>query len=294
MLALPAGAQARALLVAGNTPELPLVEVSNDRVVSRIPLPAPASAVAVSPFGGRGYAAAGNLVIEVDIDNRAETRRVALPGPAITALAVGRDGRLYALQGDRVTTVEPAGLTVTGQIALGGQGVALALGRQSGGRAAVVRVDGRIAMLALSERRLLRSVRVPGARGVAVDGAGRTWVSARGVLRLIQPGAAKVSESKLDLPAGVGGALALSPRDGRLAVGAVSGRSGGAVVDLQTRTVRRLVTGAGPGTPAWNLDATRLYYADGGGASISIVGAASRRRLDVVGLAGLSPFSVVE
>ena len=112
ILACPANASARALLVADGTPALVLVELSTDSVAARIAMPGPVTAVAVRPFGATGYAAAGNTLVEIDIDARAERRRIVLPGAPIGGLASTRDGRLLALQGDRVTVIDPAGLGV--------------------------------------------------------------------------------------------------------------------------------------------------------------------------------------
>jgi len=285
---------ARALLIADGTPELPLVELSTDSVVARVPMPAAVTAVATSPFGGKGYAAAGNTLVEIDIDARTELRRVVLPGAPVSRLVTARDGRLIALQSDRATIVDPAGLTVVGSIALGAIGRQLTAGRAAS-RAAVVLVGGRVAILALDEVRVLRTVRVPGAAGAVVDGGGRTWVTAGRFLRLIPAGRRKVSQrGRIALPPGVGGAIALSPRDARLAIGAVAGGASGAIVNVTTGRVRRLVTGRGPGTPSWSLDATRVYMADGAGATVSITSSARGQRVDVLALPGGTPFSVVE
>ncbi|HWI08560.1 MAG TPA: calcium-binding protein, partial [Solirubrobacteraceae bacterium] len=294
MLGLAPAAPGRALLVAGGTPELALVELSAGTVVARIPMPAPVAGVSTSPSGGRGYAAAGNTLVEIDIDRRAETRRVALPGAPVSQLVTARDRRLLALQGDRVTIVDPAALAPTATIALGAAGQQLSAGRAAS-RAAVVLAGGRVAILALDEGRVLRTVRVSAAAGAAIDGAGRTFVTAGRFLRVIPAGRRTVSRrARIRLPAGVGGAIAIAPRDARLAVGARAGGSGGAIVSPATGRVRRIVAGPGPGVPSWNLDATRVYVADGAGASISIVGAASGRRLDVVRLPGSRPFSAAE
>jgi Ca2+-binding RTX toxin-like protein len=293
-LACAPAASARVLLVADGGSDLPLLELSNDAVVARVPMPGPVTGVATNPLGGKAYAAAGNTIVEIDIDQRVETRRVVLAGPPITKLATAVDGRLLALQDDHLTLLDPTTLGETGSIALGGDGQAITVGRHAG-QAAVVLAGGRVAILSLAQARVLHTARVPGAIGVAIDGAGRTWVSAGRYLRVVPPGLGKVSKTiKVKLPEGIDGALALSPRDARLAVGAVTGTAGGAIVNLSTRSVRPVIAGAGPGTPSWSLDATRIYYADGSGASISIVGAASRRRLDTLALPGSTPLAVLE
>src|SRR5215210_3546230 len=76
LLGAPA-AYGRVLLVADGTAEL-----SCNAVVMRLALPAASSAVAVMPSTGRGYVAAGDTIIEVDIDGRAELRRTVLGGVA--------------------------------------------------------------------------------------------------------------------------------------------------------------------------------------------------------------------
>jgi len=287
-------ASARALLIAGGTPELALAELSTDSVVARFAMPTAVTGVATRANGGRGYAAVGNTLVEIDIDARTESRRIVLPGPPLSQLTSARDGRLLALQGDRVTMIDPASLTTMATIALGGRGKRLTAGRAAS-RAVVVLAGGRVAILALGEARVARSVRVPGAAGAVIDRGGRTWVTAGRHLRLIPAGRRNVSKrGRIALPRGIAGAVALSPRDARLAIGAVAGGSGGAIVNPTTRRVRRLATGPGPGAPSWNLDATRVYMADGAGASVSIVGAASGRRLDTLKLPASTPLAVVE
>lgn len=86
MCAVATPVSARALLVAGGGPDLPVAELSTDSVVARIAMPSAVSGVATSRFGGRGYAAAGNALIEIDIDARAEIRRSVLPGSPISQL----------------------------------------------------------------------------------------------------------------------------------------------------------------------------------------------------------------
>jgi len=294
VLVFAGGASARVLLVADGTPQLALVELSSDSVVAQIAMPAGVRAVATSPLGGKGYAAAGNTIVEIDIDQRREMRRVVLAGATITKLVAAPDGRLVVLQGDQLAIVDPLSLATTASLALGGVGQQLTVARMRG-LAAVVLADGRVAIVSLNGPRVLRTVAVAAVTGVAIDGAGAAWVTAGRYLRMIPAGSAKVSRQvRVRLPLGVGGPIAQSPRDARVAIGAVAGASGGVVVNLRTRVVRRLVTGPGPGTPSWGLDATRLYFADESGASVSIVGAANGRRLAAIVLPGGTPLGVVE
>ena len=84
---LPA-AQARVALVASGTPELVLLDVTSDRVVTRLALPAASTAVAVDGDGVRGFVAAGSTVVAIDVNERTETARRSLGGTTIAGLAV--------------------------------------------------------------------------------------------------------------------------------------------------------------------------------------------------------------
>ncbi|HWC28079.1 MAG TPA: calcium-binding protein [Solirubrobacteraceae bacterium] len=292
-LASAPDAPARVLLVGDASAEVALVELSTDRVVAELAMPAAVTAVAVDPTGDRGYAAAGNTVVELDLDARTETRRTVLGGAPISELAAARDGRLLALQGDRVTVIDAGTLQPAFAIALQGVGRRLTAGRRSD-EAVVVLAGGRVAILALAERRVSRTARVPGATGATIDRMGRTWVAARGYLRLVPARRSRVSRTtRLRLPRGAGGAIVPSPRDARIAIGAVRGARG-AVVDLASRSVRRFASGSRPGAPSWSLDATRLYVPDAASGSVWIVGAAGGRRLRVIDLPGATPVAVVE
>ena len=80
---IPAAAQARVALIATNTAELPLIDVSNDSVAARIPLPGPGLAVAVTREGSRGFAAAGATIVAIDVNERSgdRARRRTAPSP---------------------------------------------------------------------------------------------------------------------------------------------------------------------------------------------------------------------
>ena len=189
---VPATAQARVALVATQTPELPLVDLSSDQIVARIPLPAPGLAVAVSRDGGRGFVAAGATIVAVDVNERAELVRATHGSAPVTGLAVSRDGRrLYAVQGPRLRVLDASTLGLLGSVPLGGQGQTIAL-RDDGRLAAVVLGRGAIAMIDPVAKRRLRVVRVPGAVGVAIADGGRTLVSARGRLRVVDRGGSRV------------------------------------------------------------------------------------------------------
>ncbi|MEA2127255.1 MAG: hypothetical protein QOJ85_146, partial [Solirubrobacteraceae bacterium] len=289
----PATAQARVALVASETPELPLVDLGTDRVVDRIALPGPGSAVAVSGDGSRGFAAAGATIVAIDVNERTELARRKHGTTAVTSLAVSPDGRrLYAVQGPRLDILDSTTLGLRGSVQLGGQGQTIAL-RHAGDLAAVVLAGGAVAIVDTTARRRLRSIRVPGALGVAVDDGGRTLVTAHGRLRIIDRGARRPRPRAMRLPAGAGGHLALSPGRSRLAVGARGGGSAGALVFLRSGHTRRLAAGPGLGTPAWTTDAGRLFFANRGNRTLTLVSPFSGGRLDAIALHGAAPVGVV-
>ena len=111
VLAPLSSAQARVALVAGGTPELVLLNVTTDRVVTRLALPAASTAVAVDGDGVRGFVAAGSTVIAIDVNQRTETVRRALGGTAIAGLVVSPDGhRLFAVHGRRLRVLRALSL----------------------------------------------------------------------------------------------------------------------------------------------------------------------------------------
>ena len=291
---LPA-AQARVALVATGTAELALLDVSSDRIVASIALPAPSTAVAVDSDGRRGFVAAGATIVSLDVNERTEITRRSHGSATITGLALSRDGdRLYAVQGTRLRVLRASTLELVGSVGLGGRGSAVALGRADR-LAAVVLNRGRVAMVDARARRLLRRVPVPGATGVAVVPDGATIVSARGSLRTIPRGARRAGERRIRLPRGAGGNLALSPGRTRLAVGPRRGGRSGALVVLRSRRVRRLAAGGnGPGTPAWTPDANRLFFANRASGTLTLVSPFSRKLLDTVRVGGgSSPRGIV-
>jgi Ca2+-binding RTX toxin-like protein len=290
--AAPAVAQARVALVATQSDELPLVDMSSDRVVARLALPGAGRAVAVSRDGTQGFAAAGATIVSVDVNERTELTRRTHGSAPVTSLAVSPDGRrLYAIQGPRLRVLDAATLAPRGSVPLGGQGQTIAL-RDAGDLAAVVLARGGVAMVDTTARRRLRRVRVPGALGVAVGDGGRTFVSAHGRLRIIDRGARRARRHAIRLPRGSGGNLALSPGRSRLAVGARPGGTAGALVVLRSGHARRLAAGPGIGTPAWTTDASRLFFANRGNDTLTLVSPFSRRRLDVVRLPGTAPVGI--
>jgi len=186
----PAAAQGRVALVATQTAELPLIDLSSDRVVARLALPGPGGAVAVSHDGSRGFVAAGPTIVVLDVNERTELTRRTHGSAPVTSLAVAPDGRrLYAVQGQRLRILDAATLALRGSVQLGGQGQAMAL-RHAGDLAAVVLTRGAVAMIDTAARRRLRRVRVPGAlltSSCAADSA-TTWNSS--TRRRVWPGSA--------------------------------------------------------------------------------------------------------
>ena len=270
VLVLPGPASARVAVVAAGTPEALLVDVTTNAVVARTALPGAARAVAVAPDGRRAYVAAGDAVAALDLSvvpGVALAPASPAPGgvaPAapgggalLTARSLGAPaagvatggGRVVATAGRSLLVLGPGSLRVARRIGLRGIGGPVALGA-SGRLAAVVLAGGRVALVDAGAGRLLRRVRVPDARGVAVDAAGRAWVTtSRGRLYAVAPGARRAGRP-LRLGAGLGAGAALSPDGGVLAVGAAPGGDAAALVDLRARRVRRLRSGRGPGVPA--------------------------------------------
>jgi Ca2+-binding RTX toxin-like protein len=293
LLALAPGAAARVALVATGTPELVLLDITTHAVAARIPLPGPARAVAVTRDGQRGFVAAGGEVVAIDVNDRTETGRSQLGGPDIADIRLSASGAvLYAVQGSRLLALDAQTLAPAASVDLRGDGGQLAVDAR-GALAAVVLSSGRVAMVDLGRKALLRHVRLRGATGVAIADNRVTYVTARGRLRAIEPGQHRARKRAIKLPAGAGGGLTLSPGRSRIVVGAAAGGSAAALFDLGSGTVRRLVAGAGPGRGAWYPDASRILMADGGAATISLVSPFSRGRIGLVSLPGTAPADLV-
>jgi len=294
MFGATSAAQARVTLVATGTPELAFLGIPGNEVVARLALPGPARAVAISRDGARGYVSAGSEVVALDVNTRAEAGRSTLgPGPEIADidLSPGNEA-LYAVRGTQLLVLDARTLAQTAVIGLRGEGGELALS-SGGGLAAVVLRGGRVALVSLAANRLLRRVRSKGALGVAIADNGATYITARGRLRVIPPGARRVRKKAIKLPPGAGGALTLSPARSRLVASAAAGGRSAAIIELRTASVRRLVAGRGPGRAAWYPDASRIAMADGGAATISLISPFSRGRIGLVTLPGTVPSDLV-
>jgi Ca2+-binding RTX toxin-like protein len=291
--AFAAPASARVTLVATGTPELPFVDTTTNQVTARLALPGPARALAITRDGQRGFVAAGNEVVAVDVNAHAELARSTLGPPEVSDLELSPVGTsLYVVQGRRLAVLDPLTLALRSSIALNGEGTRMAIDGP-GQQAAVVLRSGRVAMLSLTGGGLLRHVKLKGAVGVAIDAAGRTLVTARGRLRTIEPGHKRASKRAVKLPPGAGGGLALSSGRSKLVVGAAGGGTAGALVDLSGGAVRRLPAGPGPGWPAWYPDSSRILIADSAGAAVSFVSPFSRARIGALQLPGSTPSDVL-
>ena len=289
LLALAPGAAARVTLVATGTPELVFLDITTREVAARLALPGPARAVAVTRDGQRGFVAAGGEVVALDVNNRTETGRTQLGGSGIADIELSPSGTsLYAVQGARLLVLDARTLAPVTAVELRDEGGQLAVDT-SGTLAAVALRSGRVAMIDLGRKVLLRHVRLPGATGVAIADNRVTYVTARGRLRTIAPGQRRARKRAIELPRGAGGGLTPSPGRSRLVVGAAGGGAAAALVDVRSGSVRRLASGAGPGRGAWYPDASRILMADGGAATISLVSPFSRIRVGLVRLPGTAP-----
>ncbi len=287
-------AGARVTLVATGTPELVYLGIPRNEVVARLALPGIARAVDVTRDGARGFVSAGAEVVTVDVNHRQETGRSALgPGPEISDLKLTARGEtLYVVRGTQLLALDAETLALRSAVELRGEGAALAL-RRDGGLGAVVLRSDRVAMVALRSGKLLRHVRLKDATGVAISDGGLTYVTARGRLRVVGRAQRRARKRAIELPDGAGGALTLSPGRTRLVVGARRRGSAGALVYLRSKKVRRLVAGAGPGRAAWYPDASRILLADGGAATVSLISPFTRRRIGLVALPGTTPEDLV-
>jgi len=288
-------ASARVTLVATGTPELVFLGIPRNEVVARLALPGPSRAVAVARDGRRGYVSAGGEVVALDVNTRAEVGRSTLgPGPPqISDIELSPGGEtLYIVRGTQLLVLDAKTLVSRGLIELRGIGGAMAVA-PGGGLAAVALATGRVAMVELGTNKLLRLVKLKGAIGVAIANQGVTYVSARGRLRVIPRGQRKARKRTIKLPKGAGGGLTLSPARSRLIVAAAPRGGAAAVFELRTGAVRRLVSGTGLGRGAWYPDASRIVFADGGSASISLISPFSRGRIGRITLPGTTPSDIV-
>jgi Ca2+-binding RTX toxin-like protein len=313
LLAAAAPARARVALIATGTDEAALLDVATGKVTKRVALPGPTTAVAVTRDGKVGFAAGGGALLAIDLrgpDVTVPTTTATAPsggavaadagpkqlagGAPVVALGVAPGGGdVYAISGTHLLRVDARTLAVDRSVALHGTALSLAISGD-GTLAAVPLKGGRVAMVDLRRSRLLRRVKVKGAVGAAFA-AGRAWITTtNGRLRTITPGAKKAAKGKgVNLGRGAGGGIALSPDGAQLAIGAAPSGTKAAFVDVATRAVHHLRAGRGPGIPAWAPDGSRVYVADRGAGTLSLVSPYAHRRLGTVTLpAGLKAVDV--
>lgn len=288
-------ALARVTLVATGTPELVVVGMPSNKVQKRLSLPGPSRAVTITRNGTRGFVAAGSEIVTVDVNDRQESGRSALGGTPTDISDVElspREDTLYVVRGTQLLVLDAATLAPRATVELRGTGAQLAVDH-TGTLGAVTLLSGRVAMVSLQRNVLLRLIRLRGATGVAIADDGVTYVSAAGRLRTIGRGQHRVRKHAIKLPAGAGGALTLSPGRTRMIVAAAAGGTSAALVRLQGASVRRLVSGAGPGRGAWYPDASRILLADSGSATVSLISPTSGARIGLIALAGTTPIDLV-
>src|SRR4051812_6418112 len=179
LLAAPATASARVVVVATGIPQVALIDVAANAVSGSAAVPGPSLAVAAAPDGTRAYVAAGRGVAWIDLAGAAVAAAVPLPG-APRALAVSPDGaRVYAARRGAIDVLDTAGATLAGSRRLKGTPRDLAV---TADRAVLVQRGGRVVVLDLVTNHVVRRLRLPGASGVSADARGRAWVSAAGRL----------------------------------------------------------------------------------------------------------------
>ncbi|HMJ37085.1 MAG TPA: hypothetical protein VK501_24485 [Baekduia sp.] len=291
----PPVAQARVALVATGTPDVALLDVATNQIARRVALPGATTAVAVTRDGRTALAAGGGALLALDLRSNVSfgPKPLRIGAAEVAGLGVSPGGAsVYVVAGTRILRLDTATLTVGGTADLHGTALGLAVSRD-GTLGAVWLKGGRVAMVDLGGGpKLLRRVRVKGAAGAAFA-AGRAWVTAaHGRLRTIAPAAKKATKG-IKLGSGVGGGVAVSPDGTQLAVGAAAGGTKAAIVDVAGRDVHAFRAARGPGIPAWSPDGSRIYVADRGAHTLSLVSPYAHRRLGTVALpAGLRPLDV--
>ena len=143
-------------------------------------------------------------------------------------------------------------------------------------------------MVDLATRRVRRRLELAGAGAIAFDDGDRAWISAPRRLVPLDPVSGAPRPRGQARPPGGGGGVAIRGRRAFVAAGGRALRA--VVVDLaRRRVIARPRTGRGPGSAAWSPDGVRVYVADRGAATLSVVSAFSYRRLRVVRMRGSRP-----
>ncbi|HEV2814159.1 MAG TPA: YncE family protein, partial [Solirubrobacteraceae bacterium] len=277
-LAAPAGAAGRVVVVATGGPDVVLTDVSTNVVGPRIEVGGSTRAVAVAPDGSRAYVATGRRVVVIDLATRAYVGAAVLPS-TVTALAVTPDGaRILAGRARAIDAVDAASLQPTARIALGRATATAIAVEPTGARAAVALRRFGAGIVSLAANRLTVRRRLPHPGGVGW-GNGAPWFSQRaGALTPVDPLTGRPLR-RIALPGGLGGAVALSPRQDRAIVGAAGRRPQAGVVDLRSGRTLAIPTGRGPGVPSFTADGSRLYVANRGAGTVSVISGYTYRRL---------------
>src|SRR4051795_5408849 len=296
LAALPAAAGARVLVVGTGTNQIALVDVATNQVAAQLDAGAPTGSVAVAPDGRTAWVAAGAQVVALDPNARTLGLRAELGAP-VGGLGISpRGGRVYAVLGDRLAILDATSLQRLRNVPLHGDALGPLAVSRDGALAAVPLARNRVAIVALGAMRTLRRVKVARAAGAAFDARGLLWVSSSaGRLYPVRPYAKRKAVGKpLRLGRGVGGAVSASPDGRRLLVGAAATAPRASLVDPFGRHVHGLRAGPGPGHPGWSPDGIRVYLADAGAGSLSVVSPLRGTRLGAIGLPpGWLPVGVV-
>ncbi len=305
LAALPAVADARVAVVATSANSAALLDITTNTVVARPAVGAATTAAAFARDGSRAYVAGGRTLALIEVGampagvrgaaaldaNIGVKRRATLPAD-IAGIAISpAGGRIYVAAGPSLHVLDARSLRRIGRARLRGQATALALS-QLGTTAAVALRSGRVALVDLGRKRLVRRVRARGVRGLAWDRAGRVWVVQRTRVAVLPFRGRKLAKRRVRLPRGAGGAAALSPDGATVAIGAAPGGRTAALLSVATRRVRGLRVGAGPGAPGWSPDGVRVYFADGGAGGLSLVSPFAARRIGSVELNGARAIAV--
>jgi YVTN family beta-propeller protein len=283
-LAVAPAADARVVVVASGDGAATLTDVTTNKVAARVAVGGRTRAAAVAPDGSRGYVAAGTRVVAIDLATRAIAGAANARG-TVTAIAASDDGhRLYAARRGAIDVIDAPTMTVIASIALGANARGTALAVSSDATRAVVVLDSkRVGVVDLVRFQLSRRVKLAGATGAAFAATGpNAYVAtvARSGSRLLRLNASdgRVTR-KIRLGKGLGGGVALTADGRRAVVGSARGAAVTAVVPLAGGKVLRVHTGRGPGVPAASPDGTRIYVADGGSGTVSVLSALSFKRL---------------
>jgi DNA-binding beta-propeller fold protein YncE len=169
---------------------------------------------------------------------RATSGSATLPSAAL-ALAASNDGaRIFALRGRALEILDGTTLQPLAAINLKARGITLAVS-PSGTRAIVALQSDAVAVVDLTTRRIAKRLKIQSPSGVAIDAAGRAWVSAT-----VSPKRRKGSKRR---PMPAGRLVAVSPSTGATGpsvnLGALSG-GGGVAIDPDGR--RAMVAAGGP------------------------------------------------